>query len=874
MASSATSSSAMFTSTPMSLSLGTIINYVSIRLDETNYLLWRSQFVPILVANDLYGYVDGSISPPSRTIQSSEGKNIPNAEFLSWRKTDQFVLSCINATLTQGLFAQVLGGSAAHEVWESLHSMFLEQSQARFDLLKGDIQSIQKGTSSISDYLNQLKHLADSLAALQHPVPDYELVGHALNGLGTDYTNFVVMMENRDPPPTFAELRSRLFNHEQRLKRSVQHAPSSENTALMSTRGSNAHQIPYGHSNGHSNELHHNSSFRSRQTRFNQPRQNQGNNRYPQSQSHNHGRGQGFRGKPYLGKCQICREQSHSAFKCPHRFKQGYNPQQVQQSFAAMNIDETPSVAQPQNSDPCWYPDTGATSHMTAEMPLLQNPQEYSGSDSVMVGNGAGLRISHTGDIYFHKFDSKFQLEDVLCVPAIKKNLLSVGRFTIDNNCSFHFFPWGYCVKDLATGKILLKGPIKDNLYPPHLFSGKPRNADGAMAKETAFLSSKATPEVWHNRLGHPNFQVVSSLSSNKCLEVSGTLNKNFICAACQLGKTMKVDSPTLVTHQQWVNLPIPFATLGQDLSLPTSMMTPPSPPSIPSDIDGPDPTSSYQALDISPRDPPITSSPVLEPPSTQDPLPANNATSAPLPLQPVPTHPMVTPLKDGIVKPKHHFYLTTKYPIPKAFVALLPSHETVEPSTFNQASKHPNWCAAMQDEFNALMSNGTWADSSMFVFRSSAGIMVLLLYVDDIILTSTCSSLLHSLINILNTEFAMKDLGDLHYFLGIEAKRTPQGLHFSQSKYALSLLSRTTMLEAKPCSTPVPAGSKLSLHDGEPLSDPSYYRQIVGALQYLTMTRPDLTYVVNQACQFMHSPTTVHLQAVKRILRFSIVVV
>lgn len=77
-----------------------------------------------------------------------------------------------------------------------------------------------------------------------------------------------------------------------------------------------------------------------------------------------------------------------------------------------------------------------------------------------------------------------------------------------------------------------------------------------------------------------------------------------------------------------------------------------------------------------------------------------------------------------------------------------------------------------------------------------------------------------------------MKNLGDdLHYFLRIEAKRTPQGLHLSQSKYDLSLLSRTTMLEAKPCSTPAPASSKLSLHDGEPLSDPSYYRQIVGTL-------------------------------------------
>ncbi|KAH7842372.1 hypothetical protein Vadar_004537 [Vaccinium darrowii] len=191
MASSPTSSSFVSTAAPISLSSGNI-NSVSIRLDETNSLLWRSQFIPILIANDLYGYVDGSISPPLETIKSSEGKNIPILEFLTWRKTDQFVLSCINATLTQGLLVQVLGDSTAHQVWESLHSIFLEQSQARFDLLKGDIQSIQKGPSSIFDYLNRL----NSLAALQHPIPDQELVGLALNGFGPEYTNFVEMMEN------------------------------------------------------------------------------------------------------------------------------------------------------------------------------------------------------------------------------------------------------------------------------------------------------------------------------------------------------------------------------------------------------------------------------------------------------------------------------------------------------------------------------------------------------------------------------------------------------------------------------------------------------------------------------------------------------
>ena len=76
-------------------------------------------------------------------------------------------------------------------------------------------------------------------------------------------------------------------------------------------------------------------------------------------------------------------------------------------------------------------------------------------------------------------------------------------------------------------------------------------------------------------------------------------------------------------------------------------------------------------------------------------------------------------------------------------------------------------------------------------------------------------------------------------------------------------------MVDAKPCSSPVATGTKLAPSDGDPLLDPTEYRSVVGALQYLTLTRPDLSYVVNQVCQYMHCPTTTHWTAVKRILRY-----
>ncbi|KAL6314682.1 hypothetical protein AAG906_027029 [Vitis piasezkii] len=93
--------------------------------------------------------------------------------------------------------------------------------------------------------------------------------------------------------------------------------------------------------------------------------------------------------------------------------------------------------------------------------------------------------------------------------------------------------------------------------------------------------------------------------------------------------------------------------------------------------------------------------------------------------------------------------------------------------------------------------------------------------------------------------------------------------LYLTQSKYIHDLLVRTKMDGAKPLPSPIIAGKQLSIHDGDPMSDPHTYRSTVGALQYLTLTRSDITFVVNKASQFMHNPTTLHWKGVKRILRY-----
>ena len=160
-------------------------------------------------------------------------------------------------------------------------------------------------------------------------------------------------------------------------------------------------------------------------------------------------------------------------------------------------------------------------------------------------------------------------------------------------------------------------------------------------------------------------------------------------------------------------------------------------------------------------------------------------------------------------------------------------------------------------------------SDTSLFIFNNGARKAYLLLYVDDIILTASDDTFLKSIIATLKTEFPMSDSGKLHYFLGVKAEFKNGGIFLSQKSYAEDIIKRSGMEDCKPVSTPVDLQSKLSLEEGELIPDATQYRRLAGALQYLTFTRPDISYAVHQICLYMHSPRVPHLQALKRIIRY-----
>ncbi|XP_019154339.1 PREDICTED: uncharacterized protein LOC109150819 [Ipomoea nil] len=156
----------------------------------------------------------------------------------------------------------------------------------------------------------------------------------------------------------------------------------------------------------------------------------------------------------------------------------------------------------------------------------------------------------------------------------------------------------------------------------------------------------------------------------------------------------------------------------------------------------------------------------------------------------------------------------------------------------------------------------------SLFHYSAADSRVFLLVYVDDIIMLGSDTALVDSLLKQLATAFKIRDLGQPTFFLGIETIPVPDGVILSQRRYMRDILQRAGMTDCKALATPASLTQPVC-QSADSFDNPTQYRRLAGALQYLTITQLDLSYSVNRLCQFLHSPTNEHWGLLKRVLRY-----
>ena len=200
--------------------------------------------------------------------------------------------------------------------------------------------------------------------------------------------------------------------------------------------------------------------------------------------------------------------------------------------------------------DPNWYMDTGATSHMTNSQGNMLSYFNLSKHNGIVVGNGHTIPIHGYGDASIPSPHPPLALKNVHA-PKLIKNLISVRKFTSDNNVTVEFDPCGFSVKDFRMGRPLMRCESRGALYPITSITPQvqPHSSFAALA-----------PSLWHDRLGHPGASILDSLRKNKFIECN-KLSSSTICYSCPLGKHVKL--PFVTSNSTTM---MPFDIIHYDL--------------------------------------------------------------------------------------------------------------------------------------------------------------------------------------------------------------------------------------------------------------------------------------------------------------------
>ncbi|XP_073360779.1 uncharacterized protein [Aegilops tauschii subsp. strangulata] len=459
--------------------------------------------------------------------------------------------------------------------------------------------------------------------------------------------------------------------------------------------------------------------------------------------------------------------------------------------------------------DTNWYADTGATNHITGELDKLTIRDKYRGGDQVHTASGSGMDITHVGSSIVKTPNKFFHLNRILHVPETSKSLLSVHRFTLDNRVLIEFYPFFFLVKDLDTRRGFAEDAAEIGAEnDPNFDENEPIFHE--IEEDEAGAEHEEDPESPGTPVREPT-RLEDALGDPKWKNAMDEEIKKKADGSIDRYKARLVAKGFKqrygLDYEDTFSPVVKAATIRLVLAIAVSRGW------------------SLRQLDV------------------------QNA------------------FLHGVLEEEVYIRQPPGYEDKK-----VPHHVCKLDKALYGLKQAPRaWYSRLSSQLRRLGFVASKADTSLFIYNKANITIFVLVYVDDIIVASSSQSATNALLHDLSSEFALKDLGDLHFFLGIEVKKIQDGIVLNQEKYANELLVRMGMKDCKPSPTPLPSSEKISAFEGQPLKEEEItkYRSAVGALQYLTLTRPDISFAVNKVCQYLHAPTTVHWTAVKRIVRY-----